>query len=93
MALRDYEQHQLDEIERHLAHENPRLARRFEKFRPLHVVTFAAATVAVLSMLLIGLVTMVVGFGMGALAPILVGAFLTTAVPLALVWFYRCRWR
>ncbi len=93
MALRDHEQHQLDEIERCLAQENPRLARRFEKFRPMPAFTFAAAALGVLSVFLTGLVTLVVGFGMGSAAPIAVGAVLTTAIPLAIIWFYRCHWR
>ncbi|MGW7535421.1 DUF3040 domain-containing protein [Amycolatopsis sp. NPDC054798] len=93
MALRDHEQHQLDEIERRLARENPRLARRFEKFRPMPAITFAAAALGVLSVFLTGLVALVVGFGMGSAPPIAVGAVLTTAVPLAIIWFYRCHWR
>ncbi|WP_020658634.1 DUF3040 domain-containing protein [Amycolatopsis benzoatilytica] len=93
MTLRDHEQRQLDEIERILADENPRLAHRFEKFRPMHVVTFAAATLSVLSLLLAGLTTMVVGFGMGSLPPILAGAAITLGVPLVSAWYYRCRWR
>jgi len=93
MTLRDHEQHQLDEIERRLAAENPRLARRFEKFRPIPVVTFAAATLGVLSLLLAGLTTMVVGFSLDALAPILIGALVTAGVPFTLLWYYRCHWR
>ncbi|GAA4532136.1 DUF3040 domain-containing protein [Amycolatopsis samaneae] len=87
MALHDYEQRKLDEIEKHLVEENPRMARRFAEFRPFHLVTLVAAGLGLIALLAVGLVVMVIGVQLTTPGLIILGALLTAAVPAAVAWY------
>ncbi|MFD9887989.1 DUF3040 domain-containing protein [Amycolatopsis sp. NPDC059027] len=87
MALHDYEQRKLDEIEKHLVEENPRMARRFAEFRPIHLITLVAAGLGLLVLLSVGLVVMVIGVRLTAPGLITLGAVLTATVPAAITWY------
>jgi cytochrome bd-type quinol oxidase subunit 1 len=89
MAVHDYEQRKLAEIERQLAAESPRLVQRFAEFRPIATSTLIAAGLGLLFLLSTGLVIMVVGVQLGSPAPIALGALLTSLVPTAIGWFLR----
>ncbi|WP_037359868.1 DUF3040 domain-containing protein [Amycolatopsis orientalis] len=93
MALRDHEQQQLDEIERELVRESPRLARRFAAFHPVRLSTLAAAAAGLLALLSTGLVITVVGIGMGSPGPIVVGALLIALVPATLIRHFTRGWK
>jgi uncharacterized membrane protein YdcZ (DUF606 family) len=93
MVLRDHEQRQLDEIERLLAEQSPRLARRFSAFRPVPTSALVAGVVGMLILLTTGLVIMVVGVQLSAPALIVIGALITTVVPATIGWHFNGRIR
>jgi Flp pilus assembly protein TadB len=82
MALADDEQRRLADIERDLAKDDPRLARRLAERKPV-----TAGLVANAVMLLgIGLVIIVVGAGQGKPLVIAIGVIMAVIVPI-LAWF------
>jgi hypothetical protein len=87
MALHDYEQRKLDEIEHHLAEESPRLAQRLADFRPARYGTLIAAGCGLLLLLSVGLITMVVGIQLGAPGLIVLGAVLAAIAPTVAAWY------
>jgi Flp pilus assembly protein TadB len=88
MALPDDEQRRLAEIERGLAEDDPRLARRFAQGSPATRGAFPAVITAAGLMLGTGLVIIVVGFRLGAPLVIVIGAIIAVIVP-ALAWLAR----
>jgi hypothetical protein len=92
MALHDYEQRKLEEIERHLAAENPRLARHLAELAPVPTTALVCGVLGSLILLFTGLVIMVVGVRLGAPPLIVIGAALTAMVPAAVCWYIRRRW-
>ncbi|HKN54742.1 MAG TPA: DUF3040 domain-containing protein [Amycolatopsis sp.] len=87
MALHDYEQRKLDEIEQHLAEESPRLAQHLSDFRPGRYGTLVAAALGLLILLSVGLVVMVTGVQLAAPGLIVTGALLTAIGPGAAAWY------
>ncbi|WIV59140.1 DUF3040 domain-containing protein [Amycolatopsis nalaikhensis] len=89
MALHDYEQRKLDEIDRQLTAEAPRLARRFAEFRHVPASALVAGVAGLVILLSTGLVIMVVGVQLGRPGPIILGALITAVVPAAIGWYLR----
>lgn len=90
--MRDHEQRQLDEIERQLTEENPRLARRLATFRPLPASSLVAGVVGLFILLTTGLVIMVVGVQLSAPVVIALGALITAVVPATIGWHATHGW-
>lgn len=81
MALPDDEQRRLAEIERGLAEDDPRLARRFAHGQPATAGAFAAMIATALLMLGTGLAVIVAGARLGTPLVIVIGAIIAAIVP------------
>lgn len=92
MALPEHEQRKLDEIEQHLAEEDPRFAPKFGKSRPtiFGMSHRTAGALAILVCYVAGLEAMVVGVTMSSWVIITLGAAITTGV---FVWLIMRTWR
>ncbi|NBH11800.1 DUF3040 domain-containing protein [Amycolatopsis sp. SID8362] len=87
MALRDYEQRQLDEIEHYLAEESPHLAQRLAVFQR---VSCGIVIMATLGPLIVGVLFTVAGLQLAIPGVAIIGAIVTVSGP-ALGWFLRHR--
>ncbi|MGW0521505.1 DUF3040 domain-containing protein [Crossiella sp. NPDC003009] len=88
MALRDHEQRALDEIERRLAEEDPRLAARFLGLsapgaRTRHA---ALALLGVLAAYALGLAILVIGISASLTTLVVLGSAISAAVLAAFTW-------
>ncbi|MGH3949946.1 MAG: DUF3040 domain-containing protein [Pseudonocardiaceae bacterium] len=84
MALHDEEMQRLNEIERQLAEESPRLAERLAELRPFTISVMAVA--GVLASVTMGLVITVVGAQVDSAALVVLGALLTVVMPTVIIW-------
>jgi hypothetical protein len=86
MALHDEEQRQLAEIERRLAEDDPRLARRLATLRPMESLVVVAAVVGVLASVAGGLIAMVFGVVLSSPILIIAGVLIAVFLPTAIAW-------
>jgi hypothetical protein len=86
MALHDEEQRQLAEIERRLAEDDPRLARRLATFRPMQSLALVASIAGLLASVACGLTAMVFGVLLSSPVLIIVGTLLAVFLPTAIGW-------
>ncbi|PXY20366.1 DUF3040 domain-containing protein [Prauserella sp. PE36] len=86
MALHDEEQRQLEEIERRLAEDDPRLAQRLEKLRPLGVSRIGLAILGMLALFVGGLVTIAIGAEISSPVLGIVGVVLAVGLPTVIIW-------
>lgn len=88
MATRDFEKRQLAEIEQHLADESPELAQKLAALGTAETGTrhSVQSIVAMITMYLAGLTLIIAGVQISSVLVIVLGAVLTTAVPVATGW-------
>jgi len=86
MALHDEEQRILTEIERQLAAENPRLARRLAELRPMRVPGMVLALLCALAAPVLGLFLLVVAAQSQVALLFVIGTVFTSVIPTALLW-------
>lgn len=89
MTLHDREDRKLAEIERHLAEQDPRLARRLAEFQPISASVLVAVALGVLMLLPTGLVVMVIGVQTAAPVSVVGGALIMAVVPAMTAWYLR----
>ncbi|MFF5992817.1 DUF3040 domain-containing protein [Prauserella flavalba] len=86
MALHDEEQKQLEEIERRLAEDDPRLAQRLEKLRPLGLSRIGLAILLMLVLFVSGLATIAIGAEISSPVLGVLGVVLAVGLPTAIIW-------
>jgi hypothetical protein len=91
MALRDEEQRQLAEIERRLAADDPRLAQRLARLRPLGLPRTVLGIVGVLAAFVTGLVIVIIGAETTSLATGIAGVIIAVGFPTLIIWRFWLR--
>lgn len=85
MGLRDEERRQLDDIERRLGEDDPRLAQRLTRLRP-GVPRLLWVLVALFLLFVVGGVLVAVGAGSGLPVVVVVGVLVAVGAPTAIIW-------
>ncbi|QRP42931.1 DUF3040 domain-containing protein [Amycolatopsis sp. FDAARGOS 1241] len=85
VGIDDYEKKTLNDIERQLTRESPRLEQSFAEFRPIPSAV-ASTGPSVLTLLATGLLAMVAGVELSSPVMIITGTLMTTVVPAVLEW-------
>lgn len=93
MELPENERHELDEIERRLAEDDPKLAARLTNSAPaIFIPRRTLIAIGVLAAYLAGLITIIAGVTVASIALVLLGAVITVGVFTALTvhaWRHR----